>query len=115
LRPWAAGATIPFSFIVNGRTLPPGTYTVTSERTVLLVRGYGLGAAVVTNRVESRQDGDPSIIFHKYGDRHILVQAWMGRGVGRVVPTSSLERERIDSARRGGGARAFERIVIPTR
>ena len=27
---------VPFSFVVNGRTLPPGTYGVTSERSVLL-------------------------------------------------------------------------------
>jgi hypothetical protein len=94
---------------------PPGTYTVTSERMVLLVRGYGHGAAVVTNRVESRQDGDPSIIFHKYGDQHILVQAWMGVGSGASSPPRASSASGSTAPGAGGGARAFERIVIPTR
>ena len=39
-------AKIPFSFTVNGKTLPAGTYSVSSEAAqgVLLVRGFGHGA-----------------------------------------------------------------------
>jgi hypothetical protein len=31
---------VPFDFIVNGEMLPSGTYDVTSERSLLLVRGH---------------------------------------------------------------------------
>jgi hypothetical protein len=107
--------TIPFSFIVNGQTLPPGIYRVTNERTVVLVQSYSHGAAVVTNRAESRNDRAPSVVFHRYGDQYILVQAWMDGGRGRVVPTSRLERELMEAARRASATKTFERIVVPAR
>ena len=104
---------VPFDFIVNGEMLPSGTYDVTSERSLLLVRGYGHGAAVVTSRSESRPEREPSLIFNRYGDRYLLVQAWMGGESGRLIPTSPLERELI--GRRASAGDTARRIVVPVR
>ncbi len=48
------------------------------------------------------------------GERYVLVEAWMGDGSGRVVPTSRVERELMESARREGRANASEQVVVPT-
>lgn len=107
-------AKIPFSFTVNGKTLAPGTYHVSTEvsRGALLVRGVDDGAFILVTRMESARDTDPKLIFHKYGDRYILRQAWMGNGSGRELPQSRLERELAKLERGGKLASTFERVVI---
>jgi hypothetical protein len=104
---------IPFSFVVNGKTLPPGTYHVsTSANQALLVRGYDAGVFAMANSMESR-DSDAKLVFHKYGDQYILRQVWLGNGRGRQLPETRQERELIQTARNGGKlASAFERVVI---
>lgn len=106
-------AKIPFSFMVYGKTLPPGTYQVTTKNAgVLLVRSSSDGVFVLAGRMESTQDSDPKLVFHKYGDRYILRQAWLGGGSGRLLPESRLERELARSERSGKLASTLERIVI---
>ncbi len=114
--PAAAGdirADVPFSFTVNGKTLPAGTYNISTDQTVVWVRGTAGGAVVLGNRVESRKDLEAKLVFYKYGDRHILREAWMGGGNGRALPKSQLERELAGMAREGRVAATFERIEIP--
>jgi len=78
------------------------------------VHGYGDGAAVVTIRAESGRDSAPRLVFHRYGERYVLAEAWMDNGSGRVIPTSRVERELMESARREGPAKAAEQVVVPT-
>jgi len=108
-------AKIPFSFTVNGKTLPAGTYSVSSEAAqgVLLVRGFGHGAVVLTNAIESGKDTTAKLVFHRYGDQYILRQAWMGAGRGRELPESRLERTLAGAAQDRKVADAFEKVVIP--
>lgn len=108
-------AKIPFSFIVNGKTLPPGTYQVSTEvaRGALLVRGVSDGVFILATSMESSRDSDAKLVFHKYGDRYILRQAWLGGGNGRQLPESRLERELARNERSGKVALTFERVVIP--
>src|SRR5438105_13734299 len=42
-------AKIPFSFTVNHKTLPPGTYNVSNNSATLLVSGVHDGALAITN------------------------------------------------------------------
>lgn len=107
-------AKIPFTFTVNGKTLPPGTYQVSTEvvRGALFVRGFSDGAFVLATSMESNRDNDAKLIFHKYGDRYILRQAWLGNGSGRQLPESRLERELAKMERGGKLASTFERVVI---
>lgn len=69
---------IPFSFKVNGATLPPGTYIVSNELNVLVVRGVGLsrGAVAVTNPLASRDDSGALLVFHRYGNVYLLRPAF---------------------------------------
>lgn len=107
-------AKVPFSFTVNGKALPPGTYTVsTIQGSVLSVRGLNRGAVVLTNGLSSNDDTQAKLIFHKYGEHYILRQAWMGNGTGRELPRPRLERELAETARKGKVAIAFERVAIP--
>jgi hypothetical protein len=103
---------IPFNFVVNGEPLPPGTYDVTCEGSVLLVRGYSHGAGVVTIRTESLPPRGPSLVFNRHGDRYVLVEAWMGSS-GRLLPASRGERE-LTAGRSSSGKRV-DRIVVPAR
>jgi hypothetical protein len=106
---------IPFSFTINGKTLPAGTYRVSSEAVqgALLVRGFGQGAVVLTNSIASRKDTEAKLVFHKYGDQYILRQAWMGGGSGRELPESRLEQTLAKAAQDRKVATSFERVVIP--
>ena len=108
-------AKIPFSFTVNGKTLPAGTYTVSTEavRGGLLVRGFRDGAVVLTNAIESGQDTTAKLVFHRYGDQYILRQAWMGAGRGRELPESRQERTLARAAQDKKVADAFEKVTIP--
>ncbi len=108
-------AKIPFSFTVNGKTLPAGTYSVSTEAVQggLLVRGFGHGAVVLTNSIASGKDTGAKLVFHKYGEQYILRQAWMGGGSGRELPESRLERTLARSAQDRKVADTFEQVVIP--
>ena len=106
---------VPFSFTVNGKTLPPGLYVVSTETAAgsLLVRGYGHGVFTPTGRVESRTDSSAKLVFHKYGDQYVLRQAWMGGGSGRELPESREERELARATRGEKASARLERVVVP--
>jgi hypothetical protein len=105
---------IPFSFTVNGKTLPEGNYSVSTSTATgtLFIRGYGTGAFVMTNRVDSRQPSEAKLVFHKYGDQYILRQVWMGGNTARELPQPPVERSLAKGApdRKVAG---FEEVVIP--
>ena len=106
---------VPFAFTVNGKTLPAGTYTVSTNGSQgsLLVRGFGHGAFSVTGRVESRTDDTARLVFHRYGDQYVLRQAWMGGGSGRELPESPEERELARAARSEKASARLDRVVVP--
>ena len=106
---------VPFSFKVNGATLPPGTYIVSSETNVIVVRGVGLarGAVAVTNPLSSSDGSGAMLVFHKYGDLYVLRQAWLGGSSGREIPASRLERELKANSRNAAAAPEGERVVVP--
>lgn len=107
-------ANVPFSFTVNKRVLPPGTYNVTSGNAhSLLIRGYGSGAVVMGQHAESATSTSPKLVFHRYGDEYILREVWMGRASGYQLPQTSRERELAGN--RGGANTAtasFERVEV---
>jgi hypothetical protein len=110
-------ATIPFDFVLQGKTMPRGTYNVSDTRGVLSVwnaNAHGTGAFVQTIAVQSQRDRSPRLVFHRYGDQYYLRQAWTRGGSGREIPTQRQERELARAARGGRtAARAFESVVVP--
>ena len=103
---------IPFSFTVNGKSLPEGSYHVSTGAGTLIVRGFSTGAIALTNRIESSKPGGPRLVFHKYGDQYFLRQVWTGGGSGRELPQPRLQRSLARGAQDGKVA-TFEQVVIP--
>jgi len=99
---------IPFSFIANGTTLPPGSYTLSTNDSVLWVRGHDKTVAVLTNNALSLSDRGMNAVFEKIGDRYELIEAWTGGGAGR-----ELVRARKSADRKAALLKApIERVVI---
>jgi hypothetical protein len=115
--PVAAGdirANVPFSFTVNKKVLPPGTYTVSSSAAHSLVfRGGSAGAITLGQHAESSTLTSPKLVFHRYGDTYILREVWMGRASGYQLPETARERE-LASGRRGGApaTASFDRVEV---
>jgi hypothetical protein len=88
---------VPFTFTVNGATLPPGTYTVdtTGPLSSVLVRGNTESAFATSNKLDTNGSYDSKLVFHKYGDTYILRQIWMA-GTARELPRPRLERELME-------------------
>ena len=103
---------VPFRFMVNGTTLPEGSYNVSTSGGTLFVRGYSAGAFVLSNGIASNNPSPAKLVFHKYGDQYILRQVWMGGSSGRELPAPRLERSLAKAAQEGKVA-GFEQVVIP--
>ena len=98
----AIRADVPFSFTVNGTTMPAGPYTVSKMpnaiNTLLIQSDNGKEAKlVIPHRVESLTAADRTrLVFHCYSGRDhcFLHQIWVGgNGSGQELPKSSLEKE----------------------
>lgn len=97
-----SGSTkIPFSFIVGGKTLPAGEYTVEPNRrdsnNVWLVKSRDghVSALFSTMPVRASETQEKTkFVFHKYGDQYFLSQIWKaGDNSGRELLMPRLERE----------------------
>jgi len=94
----ALQANVPFNFIVAGKTLPAGEYTIRSLDTiqkVLVIRGSDQSQMVMANSCASANPSETSkLVFHRYGDRYFLSQIWTaGNSSGAEFPQSSHEAE----------------------
>jgi hypothetical protein len=69
---------LPFAFVVNGRTLPAGSYTVKrlSDQpfSVLMLTSHNTGTSVfvLPSELEDASDYKPNLRFRKVGDQHFL-------------------------------------------
>jgi hypothetical protein len=99
---------VPFSFIVNGKTLPPGLYSFSTSNAVLMVRGVRGSAIVLTNNTSRPVDGAVEAVFLKAGDRYHLSEIWTGDGGGREIV---LKRKQLEDRARAANT-TIERIVI---
>jgi hypothetical protein len=104
-------AQVPFSFEVNHKVLPAGTYTVdTSVASGILVRGETSGAVVMSTPTYSA-NGSPKLVFHRYGDEYILREVWLGTN-GKLLPESKRERE-LAQAHTGTNTAKAQRVEVP--
>jgi hypothetical protein len=98
-------ASVPFDFVVAGRTMPAGDYMVgtSGDIGILEVRSLAKGGEPVlatTNAADGPSDrGRAFLTFNRYGGDYFLAGIWDGsRARGRSVPMSSAEREKAKSA-----------------
>jgi hypothetical protein len=106
---------IPFSFKVNGATLPPGTYRLTTGQPgpgVLLVRGPHRIVIAMTSPRGPSKDFQPKLVFNRYGDDYFLSQVWTDSGSGLDLRETRDERERKER-RSGSAAVQPDRVVVP--
>jgi hypothetical protein len=101
---------VPFSFTVNGSTLPPGIYYVSTEVTqdLLAIRGDRGFAFAIANYIESGGGTEAKLVFHKYGDQYYLREVWWGGRSGRELRN----RAKGEPIKTAGGALTPERVVV---
>jgi len=106
-------ANVPFSFTVDKKVLPAGTYNVTSSAAhSLLISSFGGSAVTMGQRAES-SSGSPRLVFHRYGTEYILREVWMGGASGYQLRETARERELAGN--RGGANTAsanFEKVEV---
>ena len=88
---------IPFNFQVGKEKLPAGDYLFSTRGSTLVIRKIDGSNAVMT-ATNGMDDplavGRAQLVFHRYGDRYFLAQAWApDRFSGRELFVSSLELE----------------------
>lgn len=90
--------TIPFDFVIGGKTLPAGDYDVRMEdsRTMMKIQHLeqSTGAFVLVHPVQGLDAQNRSkLIFRKYGNEYFLSQVWTaGRATGQELNKTSHER-----------------------
>ena len=95
----AIKANIPFEFTIAKQTLPAGEYKVAVEGTMLhVVRVDGKESAYVKYNLSARdKDISPRLIFHRYGNRSFLSQAWIAAaGHELIASPREIEYARTD-------------------
>jgi hypothetical protein len=104
----AVQAAVPFSFAVAGKTLPSGTYTITSESAGLIMiqdRATHAAVQVVTmpDHHESRNGG--KLVFNRYGNQYFLSEILSPDAAVNVsIPASKQEKQvRLQEAELKGG------------
>ena len=93
-------ANIPFEFIVGGKTLPAGEYTIrqfnpASDHSVLHFRSKdaSVDALVQTTSVIARAPENARLIFRRYDNHYFFAEAWVGgESTGLKAPKSRAER-----------------------
>lgn len=98
---------VPFSFIVNGKTLPPGMYSLSTTQGYMVVRGATQSAVVLATGNIERSIGQARLVFLKSGDRYDLSEVWSGDGNGLQIAPA---KHRIDERRASNAP--VERVVI---
>jgi hypothetical protein len=88
--------TVPFTFGVEGHSLPAGEYTiftVTPERSIRIVSADGKHSAIVNTlpNYANQPSVNSRLVFHKYGGSYFLVQVWT---TGETVARNPLSSKR---------------------
>lgn len=95
----AIKANIPFDFTIAKQTLPAGEYKVAVQGTMLQVtRLDGTESAYVKYNLSAHnKDAAPRLIFHRYGTRSFLSQAWItDAGHELIASPREIESARTD-------------------
>jgi hypothetical protein len=96
---------VPFSFSVQGRSLPSGEYTIFTvlpERMIRITSCDGRYSALVNTlpNYASSPSENSRLIFQRYGNDYFLAQVWtLGQTVGRnpMLSQRAMERARSGS------------------
>ena len=98
-------ASVPFDFVVGGRTMPAGDYELGTLGDVGILRVQNAVAGIkpaftMTNAAAGPlESGKVFLTFHRYGGDYFLAEIWDGStAAGRSIRMSRTEREKAKSA-----------------
>ncbi len=102
---------IPFEFLIEGRTLPAGEYSIEGTNIGtggMLFRSLDGKVSAIVNAFDTqtylKEGHRAEVIFNKYGDTYFLSSVWPDGGeTGKQLPRSKLEREHVARFGRAGG------------
>ncbi len=94
-------ASVPFEFMLAGRSMPAGDYTVArpNSANMATIRVFGgnvnaMSLAMNYTASPKERTGQALLIFHRYGDRYFLSRIVDGsQGTGVELPISHTEKE----------------------
>jgi hypothetical protein len=109
-------ATVPFEFMVAGRSMPAGDYAVRRAGSIvsgaIQVSGENVSVLTLANFDsvgQTEKTGQTLLIFHRYGDRYFLSRITDGSGNrGVEIPTSHTEKELSKTA----SLQKFETVAV---
>ena len=95
-------ANIPFDFMVGGKKLPAGKYTVgeSGAGATLMVRNWEKRQAAVsiTQGLQVRDGSKPQLVFRRYGNQYFLAKV-ISYSSGLELLKTKAEREAANSKR----------------
>ena len=97
---------VPFSFILSGRTLPPGQYSISTHQGYMMLTGMQSAAISLALTGKDTADGQARLVFLKTGERYDLIEVWSGDGSGLQIPA----KRGVD--RRLASSAPAERVVV---
>ena len=110
-------ARVPFEFMVAGRSMPAGDYTVEHSGSTAAIRVSNGSTGVLSLAMNSsasphEQAGQALLIFHRYGDQYFLSRIVDGsRNTVVELPTSRTEKELSKTA----SLEKFETVAVLAR
>lgn len=100
-------ANIPFEFNAGNKTLPAGEYSVrisnpASDLKILRIRSTNGDVVVLQmHSVLGRAQNSGKFVFHRYGNRYFLAQAWMPADeIGMEAPRVRIAGGAVSSVRK---------------
>lgn len=97
-------AHVPFAFVVGGRLMPAGDYTIGNSRNgsaVLYVRGEGAGIAVISSpsMLPAADAISTGLVFRTRGGQRYLVGVKWSDEPSRSIPAPSFEETTLTATR----------------
>lgn len=108
-------ADVPFDFVVGDKVLPAASYDMNQIAPNAIETSDskdGKAAMIQGQPVYGKQKLHGALLFHKYGERYFLYQAWNAEGKGFQVRESKLEKEQAQASNDGS---APQDVVIALR
>lgn len=73
---------IDFAFVLNGKTLPAGSYTLEADESRVILRpqagkAEGVIASVMTRLGRHDRDADPELVFDSIEGKYLLSEVWL--------------------------------------
>jgi hypothetical protein len=110
-------ANIPFEFSAGNQTLPAGKYSVSiinpaSDQRVMMIRDLeGRSTVLQMHSVSGKAQDGAKLVFHRYGDRYFLAQAWSPAD-NTGMEASKSRAERAAESELASNTRKIETVAL---